>query len=64
MYAFHMNDHGFPVKYDGRWVNTNQVADLGCFGWEEHALDAWLDPTVVRGKGLAQAQCRIDQFAY
>ena len=28
------------------------------------AFDAWLDPEPVRGKGLTQAQSRIDQYAY
>jgi hypothetical protein len=27
-------------------------------------VERWLAPGVVRGKGLSQAQSRVDQFAY
>jgi hypothetical protein len=49
----------------GQWlpVAALQAADFS-FGWEPDAVAAWLDPTIVRGKGLSQTQARVDQFAY
>ena len=32
--------------------------------YELGAIADWLDPSMVRGKGLSQAASRIDQFAY
>ncbi len=65
VYGYTLNDHGFPVAYDGSWVrvDTLQSKDL-VNGWEIEAVNKWLDPDVIRGKGLSQAQSRIDQFAY
>ena len=64
VYAYTLNDHGFPVAYDGEWVDVASCSQALAFGWELDAARRWLDPNVTRGKGLSQAQCRIDQFAY
>ena len=65
VYAYTLNDHGFPVAYGGEWLALDAVdpAELAN-GWEHLAAKRWLDPAFVRGKGLSQAACRIDQFAY
>jgi hypothetical protein len=65
VYGYSLNDHGFPVPYEGSWLKLSAVETqhLG-LGWELQAANLWLDPTIVRGKGLSQAQSRIDQFAY
>ena len=34
------------------------------FEWELDAAKRWRDPTIIRGKGVSQAQSRIDQLAY
>lgn len=65
VYGYTLNDHGFPVAYGGTWVPLAEIdaSALG-LGWELDAAHQWLDPDIIRGKGLSQAQCRIDQFAY
>lgn len=65
VYGYTLNDHGFPVPFAGRWVPVDSI-DTGTLanGWEVQAARLWLDPGIVRGKGLSQAQSRIDQFAY
>jgi len=66
VYAYTLTGHGFPVPYDGEWFDAEQVRssdDLG-HGYEAQAFDSWLDPHPLRGKGLTQAQCRVDQYAY
>lgn len=67
LYAYDLTGLGFPVSYDGRWLNRQQVesarSDLA-FGYEPDAWDLWCDPSIVRGKGLTQAQCRVNQYAY
>lgn len=65
VYGYTLNDNGFPVPYEGCWVPVSELTPerLGC-GWEAEAARMWLDPDIVRGKGLSQAQSRIDQFAY
>jgi hypothetical protein len=67
-YAYTLTGLGFPVPYrEGRWLTRTQLASAGddlAFGYELEALDRWLDPTVVRGKGLTQAQSRINQYAF
>jgi len=65
VYGYSLNDYGFPVPYEGSWLKLSTVdpQQLG-LGWELQAANLWLDPTIVRGKGLSQAQSRIDQFAY
>ena len=68
VYAHPVNDLGFGVPYDGaRWLTRTQLeaeADRAAAATVLAHLDRWLDPTVVRGKGLTQAQSRIDQYAY
>lgn len=66
VYAYTLTGRGFPQSYDPAvWV---EVAALDAtslrYGYEASAVDNWNDPSIVRGKGLAQAACRIDQFAY
>ena len=63
VYGYTLNDNGFPVAYRGEWVQLAS-ADKLQHGWERDAAERWLDPSIIRGKGLSQAQCRIDQFAY
>ena len=66
VYAYTMTGRGFPQPYDpGMWVDALQLGALGLrFGYEPAALASWNDASIVRGKGLAQASCRVDQFAY
>lgn len=65
VYGYGLNDNGFPVAYPGRWTAVDELASVElCHGWTKDALDLWLDPSYTRGKGLSQAQSRIDQFAY
>jgi hypothetical protein len=65
VYGYALNDNGFPVAYAGSWlpIEDIDVASLG-LGWELNAVATWLDPSIRRGKGVSQAQARIDQFAY
>ena len=68
VYAYTLNGLGFPVRYEGaEWMDRQRLQSakpdlLG--GWEIDALDLWLDDEIVRGKGLTQAQCRVNQYAY
>ena len=66
VYAYQMNNNGFPVPYEptGQWLSLDDVRERVSFGYESQAIEHWLDPNVIRGKGLSQAQSRIDQFAY
>jgi hypothetical protein len=68
VYAYTLTGFGFPVPYAGtRWVSRAQLVedrDRLAVDWLPEALDRWLDPTVVRGKGLTQAQSRVNQYAY
>jgi hypothetical protein len=66
VYGYTLPGRGFPVAYTGaRWLPLDELTgDTGAFGYEAEALAAWLDPTPIRGKGLTQAQSRIDQYAY
>jgi hypothetical protein len=64
VYGYTLNGNGFPVPYrGGEWLTQEQIESRGG-SYEPQAFNAWLDPTPVRGKGLTQAQCRVDQFAY
>ncbi len=68
VYGYTLNGNGFGVPFEGaRWLGRSQLEsapdDVG-FGYELAALDSWLDPRIVRGKGLTQAQSRVDQYAY
>ena len=63
LYTF--NDNGFPVAYNGVWLAKSAISkELLSEGWEQDALERWLDPRYIRGKGLSQAASRVDQFAY
>jgi len=66
VYGYTLPGRGFPVPYRGaRWVPVSELDDANVrFGYERSAVESWMDPTPVRGKGLTQAQCRIDQYAY
>ena len=65
VYGYDLTGRGFPVPYrDGEWIECAGLGDDLAFGYERAAVDAWLDPGPVRGKGLTQAQSRVNQFAY
>ncbi len=65
LYGYTLNDHGFPVAYDGEWVAVESMHQQAlAHDWIEAAVEKWCDPSIIRGKGLSQAQSRIDQFAY
>ena len=68
VYGYTLNGLGFPADYaGGAWFDHEQIAALGtddAHGYEADAFARWLDPGPVRGKGLSQAQCRVDQYAY
>ncbi len=68
VYAYTLTGQGFPVPYrDASWLDRAAVvehADRLAVDWVPEAIDRWLDPTVLRGKGLTQAQSRVDQYAY
>lgn len=68
LYGYVLSGNGFPVPYrEGEWLNIEQISQRRNefdFGYERDAITKWLDPGIIRGKGLSQAQCRVDQFAY
>lgn len=65
VYAYPLNENGFPVPYSGEWLSSDDARDAKlATDYANQAIDAWLAPGMVRGKGLTQAQSRIDQFAY
>lgn len=67
VYAYQLNGNGFPVPYEpaGQWLSLDDARDAALtFDYETGAIERWHDPNIVRGKGLSQAQSRIDQFAY
>ena len=67
VYGYPLNSHGFPVTYEprGQWLTLDDVHEANSpFGYETTAIGCWHQPGIVRGKGLTQAQSRIDQFAY
>jgi hypothetical protein len=64
VYGYTLPGRGFPVAYQGAsWVPVAEL-ERGRFGYEARAVADWQDPKPVRGKGLTQAQSRIDQYAY
>ncbi len=64
-YGYTFNDNGFPVAYNGVWLPLSKVSkEHLSLGWELDAVERWLDPRFIRGKGLSQAASRVDQFAY
>ncbi len=65
VYGYTLNDNGFPVPYEGIWQPLDAVdEETLALGWELEAVRRWQDPVITRGKGVSQAQARIDQFAY
>lgn len=65
LYAFELNDNGFPARYSGEWLTLDEIRDRATpFGYEASAIETWTDPAIVRGKGVSQAQARVDQYAY
>ena len=64
LYAYEMNDNGFPVAYEGEWLNLDDVRERAIQGYEVEAITTWNRPDITRGKGVTQAQARIDQYAY
>ena len=66
IYAYQLNNNGYPIPYEsiGQWLSLDDARERASFGYEPLAIQQWLDPHVIRGKGLSQAQSRVDQFAY
>ena len=65
LYAFELNDNGFPGRFPGEWLTLDDIRERGTrFGYEASAIETWTDPAIVRGKGISQAQARVDQYAY
>ena len=65
VYGYSFNDNGFPVAYNGVWLPLSRIVGENLAqGWELDAVNKWLDPSLIRGKGLSQAASRVDQFAY
>lgn len=65
VYGYTLTGLGFPVAYAGEWRSCDELDALeGAFGYEAAAVRGWLDPAPVRGKGLTQAQSRVDQYSY
>ena len=64
LYAFELNDNGFPARYAGDWLTRDEIRERARFGYEANAIATWLDPSLTRGKGISQAQARVDQYAY
>lgn len=64
VYAYALSGQGFPVPLrGGQWLSGEEVAACGSLGYEKHALASWLDERLTRGKGVSQAQARVDQYA-
>lgn len=65
VYAYELNELGFPVPYAGDWLTRGEIEDRHNGRSETlDAIELWLDPKIVRGKGVSQAQARIDQYAF
>lgn len=66
IYGYVMNNNGFPVAYkEGRWVREAELSAAQFqYDYEMNVIAQWNDESKVRGKGLSQAQSRIDQYAY
>ena len=65
-YAYPLNRNGFPVPYkEGKWVSMTDIQHQTFrYGYETSLIADWCDTSLIRGKGLSQAKCRVDQFAY
>lgn len=68
VYAYPLNDNGYSASYaPAKWIPQSRLASGDVRFAHDYALRViadWLDPSMVRGKGLSQAASRIDQFAY
>ena len=65
VYAYELNDNGFPVPYAGEWLSLDDARDAKlAHAFVPRAIEDWMAPGIVRGKGLTQAQARVDQYAY
>ncbi len=67
VYGYTLTGMGFPVGYPGEWHAITSLSAIKtdlAHGYELDAIAAWLDPAPIRGKGLSQAQSRVDQYAY
>ena len=65
VYGYDLTGLGFPVRYKGRWHKVDELDECEwSHGYEPDAVRAWLAPNIIRGKGLSQAQSRVDQYAY
>ncbi len=69
VYAYDMAHYAHPIinPSANTWMGQDELEqrrDELAFGYESHALAEWLRTDLVRGKGLSQAQSRIDQYAY
>ena len=69
VYAYDMPDYAHPIinPTGNVWMGRDELErrrDELAFGYEPRALAEWLRTDLIRGKGLSQAQSRIDQYAY
>ena len=66
VYAYSLNDNGYSMSYEpAKWIPQGRLANARLANnFALRAIADWLDPSIVRGKGLSQAASRIDQFAY
>ncbi|MEM1436577.1 MAG: phytanoyl-CoA dioxygenase family protein [Pseudomonadota bacterium] len=65
VYGYTVHQGRIAGETVGRWCPVAELEGSAfAFGWEPSAVARWLDPSVMRGKGLAQTQARVDQFAY
>ncbi len=65
VYGYELNHLGFPVPYDGEWLSADATrGERLAHDYVPRAIADWAAPGIVRGKGLTQAQSRIDQYAY
>jgi len=66
VYGYSLPGRGFPVAYQGAAWQPIAALTSGItrYGYEAQAVTDWQDPNLIRGKGLTQAQSRIDQYAY
>jgi hypothetical protein len=68
VYAYPLNDNGYSASYaPAEWIPQSRLESgkvRFAHDYTLHAIADWLDPSMIRGKGLSQAASRIDQFAY
>ena len=67
VYGYRVPEHAWGVHAkDIVWLSADEAAARSgelAFGYEADAVARWLDPTLVRGKGVTQALGRADQYA-